>query len=67
MRKVFYKVKANNGTEFQTTDYSVADANGNKIVETFLETVDERTPEEKAKAREHARKVREKILQRKRG
>lgn len=59
MRTVIYVVKAFNGQMFTTTSYAIATENGNRIVQTRLEKVDEKTPEQKAYAKWHAGKIHE--------
>lgn len=66
MRRVNYRVKRADGTEFHTTSYIEANQDGNRIEETYLTTIDERTEEQKEKDREHARKVTEKLRNKKR-
>lgn len=63
MRKVNYIVKQANGSKFNTTDYSKATANGNRIIETFLTEVDETTEKSREKAKTHAQKIRERLEQ----
>ena len=65
MRLINYRVRKADGTEFHTTSYKKATEGGNRIEETYLTEIDERTEEQKEKAREHARKVQE-ILKAKR-
>ena len=65
MRLVNYRVRKADGTEFHTTSYKEATEGGNRIEETYLTKIDERTEEQKEKAREHARKIQE-ILKAKR-
>ena len=65
MRNVNYKVRRADGTKFNTTDYTEATNDGNHIEETYFTEVDERTEEQKERARVHARKVQE-ILKAKR-
>ena len=65
MRKVVYKARRADGTEFYTTSYREATDGGNRIEETYLTEIDERTEEQKERARVHARKVQE-ILKAKR-
>lgn len=59
MRKVNYRAKKADGTEFHTTSYREATNCGNRIEETYLTEIDERTKEQKERARVHARKVQE--------
>lgn len=67
MRKVNYIVKQADGSRFTTTDYSKATENGNRIAETFLTEINETTEERRETAREHARKYRGYLAQKKRG
>ena len=66
MRRVNYRVRKANGIEFHTTSYKEATNGGNRIEETYLTNVDERTEEQKERARAHAQKIQE-ILKAKRG
>ena len=66
MKKVNYKVRKADGTEFHTTNYNEATNGGNRIKETYLTEIDERTEEQKERARAHAQKIQE-ILKAKRG
>lgn len=66
MRKVVYKARKADGTEFYTTSYREATNSGNRIEETYLTEIDERTEEQKERARARARKIQE-ILKAKRG
>ena len=66
MRKVVYKARKADGTEFYTTNYREATNGGNRIEETYLTEIDERTEEQKERARARARKIQE-ILKAKRG
>lgn len=66
MRKVNYRVRKADGTEFHTTNYSEATNGGNRIEETYFTEIDERTTKQKERARDHARKIQE-ILKAKRG
>ena len=66
MRRVNYRVRRADGTEFHTTDYTAATNDGNRIEETYLTEIDERTEEQEEWARAHARKIQE-ILKAKRG
>ena len=66
MKKVVYKARKADGTEFYTTSYREATNGGNRIEETYLTEIDERTEEQKEWARAHARKIQE-ILKAKRG
>ena len=66
MRKVVYKARRADGTEFYTTSYREATNGGNRIEETCLTEIDERTEEQKEWTRIHARKIQE-ILKTKRG
>lgn len=59
MRQLKYKVRNNNGQEFITSDYEVAASADNRILETFLETVDTRTDAEKEWNYNHMLKIRE--------
>ena len=61
MRKVNYTVRQADGSKFNTTDYSKATTDGNRIVETFLTEVDETTEEQQARAKAHAQKIRERL------
>lgn len=65
MRRVNYRVRKADGTEFHTTSYREATNGGNRIEETYLTEIDERTEEQKERARVHARKIQE-ILKAKR-
>ena len=66
MRRVNYRVRRADGTEFHTTDYKEATSGGNRIEETYLTKIDERTEEQKERAKVHARKIKE-IFKAKRG
>ena len=66
MRRVNYRVRKADGTELHTTSYIEATNGGNRIEETYLTEIDERTEEQKERARAHARKIQE-ILKAKRG
>jgi len=66
MRKVNYKVRKADGTEFHTTSYREATNGGNRIEETYLTEIDERTEKQREQNKAHARKVQE-ILKAKRG
>jgi len=66
MRKVVYKARKADGTEFHTTSYRKATNGGNRIEKTYLTKIDERTGEQKERARAHAQKIQE-ILKAKRG
>ena len=66
MRRVNYRVKRADGTEFHTTSYIEANQDGNRIEGTYLTTIDERTEEQMEKDREHARKVAEELRNKKR-
>ena len=66
MRKMNYKAVRADGTEFITTSYSEATEGGNRITETYLTDLDERTDKQKKWAKAHAQKVQE-VLKRKRG
>ena len=52
--------------QFHTTSYKEATNCGNRIEETYLTEIDERTEEQKEQARAHAQKIQE-ILKAKRG
>ena len=54
MRKVNYTVRKNDGSEFVTTDYSLATENGNRIIKTFLTEIKNDTldPQKLAEIRE---------------
>lgn len=67
MRRVNYIVKQANGSKFTTTDYSKATSDGNRIVETYLTEINDITEEQREAAREHARKYRGYLAQKKRG
>ena len=66
MRKVVYKARKADGAEFHTTSHREATNGGNRIEETYLTKIDERTKEQKERARARARKIQE-ILKAKRG
>ena len=66
MRKVVYKARKADGTEFYTTSYREATNSGDRIEKTYLTDTNERTEEQKERARAHARKIQE-ILKAKRG
>ena len=66
MRKVNYRVRKADGTEFHTTSYREATNSGDRIEKTYLTDTNERTEEQKERARAHARKIQE-ILKAKRG
>lgn len=66
MKRINYRVRKADGTEFHTTNYSEATNCGNSIKETYLTEIDERTEEQKKRAKVHARKIQE-ILKAKRG
>lgn len=59
MRRVNYEVQSPNGERFFTTSYAVATEGGNRILRTFLEKVDEKTPEQKAYAKKRAQLIHE--------
>lgn len=59
MRKVVYKARKADGTEFYTMSYREATNGGNRIEETYFTKIDERTEEQKERARTHARKIQE--------
>ena len=63
MRKVNYTVRQADGSKFNTTDYSKATADGNRIIKTFLTEVDDTTEEQRARAKAHAQKIRERLEQ----
>lgn len=65
MRKIAYKVENQYTGNFETENYNLATARGNRIEKIILTPIDEMTKEEKEKAAIHARKVQE-ILKRKR-
>ena len=65
MRRVNYRVRNADGTEFHTTSYREATNGGNRIEEPYLTEIDERTGEQKGRAKAHARKIQE-ILKTKR-
>ena len=65
MRKIAYKVENADKKVFETKNYDVATARGNRIEKIILTTADEMTEAEKEKAAVHARKIQE-ILKRKR-
>ena len=54
MRKVNYTVRRKDGSEFVTTDYSLATENGNRIIKTFLTEIKNDTldPQKLAEIRE---------------
>ena len=54
MRKVNYTVRRKDGSEFVTTDYSLATENGNRITKTFLTEIKNDTldPQKLAEIRE---------------
>lgn len=54
MRKVNYTVRRKDGSEFVTTDYSLATENGNRIIKTFLTEIKNETldPQKLAERRE---------------
>ncbi len=60
MRMVYYKVQRKDGSTFHTYSYTEATNSGNRILETCLSDVDDRTEAEKKTAQEHARKRTEK-------
>ena len=66
MKKVNYRVRKADGTKFHTTSYRESTNGGNRIEETYLTEIDERTEEQKERAKAHARKIQE-ILKAKRG
>lgn len=65
MRRVNYRVRKADSTEFHTTSYREATNGGNRIEETYLTEIDEKTEEQKERAKAHARKIQE-ILKAKR-
>ena len=65
MRRVNYRVRKADGTEFRTTSCGEATNGGNRIAEAYLTKIDERTGAQKQEAVEHALKVREAIAKRK--
>ena len=66
MRRLNYRVRKADGTEFHTTSYREATDGDNRIEETYLTKIDERTEEQKEWARARAQKIQE-ILKAKRG
>jgi len=66
MRKVNYRARKADGTEFHTTSYKEATNGGSRIEETYLTKVDERTEKQKERSMAHAQKIQE-ILKAKRG
>ena len=66
MRRVSYRARKADGTEFYTTSYREATNGGSRIEETCLTEIDERTEEQKERTRAHAQKIQE-ILKAKRG
>ena len=66
MRKVVYKARKTDGTEFYTTSYREATNSGDRIEKTYLTDTNKRTEEQKEQARAHAQKIQE-ILKAKRG
>lgn len=65
MRKVVYKARKADSTEFYTTSYREATNSGDRIEKTYLSDADERTEKQKEWARAHAQKIQE-ILKAKR-
>ena len=61
MRKVEYRVTNADGKEFYTASYSKVIADGCRLEEICLIPVDERTEKQKERAKEHIRKVEEKL------
>ena len=59
MRKVSYKAIRANGAEFYTTNYEEATSGGNRIIQTYLTEIDERTQAQKAQQKTQARKIHE--------
>lgn len=66
MRRVMYKARRADGTEFYTTSYREATNSGDRIEKTYLTDADERTEEQEEWTKIHARKIQE-ILKAKRG
>ena len=66
MRKVNYRVRKADGTEFKTTSYSEATNGGNRIIETYLTDIDETSEKQKKQMKAHTQKIQEN-LKRKRG
>ena len=62
MRKVNYEVVKANGERFFTTSYVEATGNGNRIANTLLKKVDEKTPAQKAYAKKRAGIIKELLL-----
>ena len=65
MRRVNYRVRRADGTEFHTTSYRDAIVDSNRIEEIYLTKIDERTEKQKERAKAHARQIQE-ILKAKR-
>ena len=65
MRRVVYKARKANGTEFYTTSYREATNSDDRIEKTYLTEADKRTEGQKEWARAHAQKIQE-ILKAKR-
>ena len=59
MRKINYRVRKADGTEFHTASYKEATNRGNHIIETYLTKIDERTKNQKERAKIHARQIHE--------
>lgn len=59
MRKVSYRAIRIDGTEFHTTSYREATKGGNRIVQTYLTEIDERTQEQKERMKARARRIHE--------
>ena len=66
MRRVVYKARKADGTEFYTTSYREATNSDGRIEKTYLTDADERTEGQKEWTKTHARKIQE-ILKAKRG
>ena len=66
MRRVNYRVRKADGTEFYTTNYKEATDCGNYIKETYLTEINEKTEKQKERARIRAWRIQE-ILEAKRG
>ena len=66
MRKVVYKARKADGTEFYTTSYREATNSGDRIEKTYLTDTDERTEEQEEWARARVQKI-QKILKAKGG
>lgn len=59
MRKVSYRAVRIDGTEFHTTSYREATEGGNRIIQTYLTKIDERTQEQKTQQKAQAQKIHE--------